>query len=62
VNSLRRQNGGEFSIPEAEAVDRLKHLIRENGKWVEPVPQAAAKVSSYARPALVGAAHRTVNY
>jgi (E)-4-hydroxy-3-methylbut-2-enyl-diphosphate synthase len=30
----------KFNIPEAEAVDRLKDLIREHGKWVEP-PQAA---------------------
>jgi (E)-4-hydroxy-3-methylbut-2-enyl-diphosphate synthase len=29
----------KFNIPEAEAVDRLKDLIREHGKWVEP-PQA----------------------
>src|SRR5437867_47935 len=27
----------KFNIPEAEAVDRLKDLIREHGKWVEPV-------------------------
>jgi len=26
----------KFNIPEAEAVDRLKDLIREHGKWVEP--------------------------
>jgi (E)-4-hydroxy-3-methylbut-2-enyl-diphosphate synthase len=25
----------KFNIPEAEAVDRLKDLIREHGKWVE---------------------------
>jgi (E)-4-hydroxy-3-methylbut-2-enyl-diphosphate synthase len=31
----------KFNIPEAEAVDRLKDLIREHGKWVEP-PQAVA--------------------
>jgi (E)-4-hydroxy-3-methylbut-2-enyl-diphosphate synthase len=31
----------KFNIPETEAVDRLKDLIREHGKWVEPpaVPQ-----------------------
>jgi (E)-4-hydroxy-3-methylbut-2-enyl-diphosphate synthase len=34
----------KFNIPEAEAVDRLKDLIREHGKWVDapaggvPVP------------------------
>ncbi len=27
----------KFNIPEAEAVDRLKDLIREHGKWVEPL-------------------------
>ena len=27
----------KFNIPEAEAVDRLKDLIREHGKWMEPV-------------------------
>src|SRR5437899_456669 len=27
----------KFNIPEAEAVDRLKDLIREHGKWVDPV-------------------------
>src|SRR5213082_696234 len=26
----------KFNIPEAEAVDRLKDLIREHGKWAEP--------------------------
>jgi (E)-4-hydroxy-3-methylbut-2-enyl-diphosphate synthase len=29
----------KFNIPEAEAVDRLKDLIREHGKWVEPAPR-----------------------
>jgi len=32
----------KFNIPEAEAVDRLVDLIKENGKWVDaPVPVAA---------------------
>jgi (E)-4-hydroxy-3-methylbut-2-enyl-diphosphate synthase len=35
----------KFNIPEVEAVDRLKDLIREHGKWVDPVPQAAATFS-----------------
>jgi hypothetical protein len=26
----------KFNIPEAEAVERLKDLIREHGKWVDP--------------------------
>jgi (E)-4-hydroxy-3-methylbut-2-enyl-diphosphate synthase len=30
----------KFNIPEAEAVDRLKDLIREHGKWVDPVSEA----------------------
>jgi (E)-4-hydroxy-3-methylbut-2-enyl-diphosphate synthase len=29
----------KFNIPEAEAVTRLKDLIREHGKWVEPAGQ-----------------------
>ena len=32
----------KFNIREAEAVDRLKDLIREHGKWVEP-PQAVVQ-------------------
>jgi (E)-4-hydroxy-3-methylbut-2-enyl-diphosphate synthase len=28
----------KFNIPEAEAVERLKDLIREHGKWFEPEP------------------------
>jgi len=28
----------KFNIPEAEAVERLKDLIREHGKWFEPDP------------------------
>jgi len=32
----------KFHIPEAEAVDRLKDLIREHGKWVEPAQEPTA--------------------
>jgi (E)-4-hydroxy-3-methylbut-2-enyl-diphosphate synthase len=32
----------KFNIPEAEAVDRLKDLIREHDKWIEPAQQTAA--------------------
>jgi (E)-4-hydroxy-3-methylbut-2-enyl-diphosphate synthase len=32
----------KFNIPEVEAVERLKDLIREHGKWVEPSREAAA--------------------
>jgi len=34
----------KFNIPEAEAVDRLKDLIREHGKWIEPASALAALV------------------
>jgi (E)-4-hydroxy-3-methylbut-2-enyl-diphosphate synthase len=37
---VRRQTAAKFNIPEAVAVDRLKDLIREHGKWVDPAPQA----------------------
>ncbi len=28
----------KFNIPEADAVERLQDLIREHGKWIDPVP------------------------
>jgi (E)-4-hydroxy-3-methylbut-2-enyl-diphosphate synthase len=31
----------KFNIPEAEAVDRLVDLIKENGRWLEPAEEAA---------------------
>jgi (E)-4-hydroxy-3-methylbut-2-enyl-diphosphate synthase len=31
----------KFNIPEGEAVDRLKDLIREHGKWIEPARESA---------------------
>ncbi len=31
----------KFNIPEADAVERLQDLIREHGKWMEPVAQSA---------------------
>jgi (E)-4-hydroxy-3-methylbut-2-enyl-diphosphate synthase len=31
----------KFNIPEGEAVDRLKDLIREHGKWIEPASASA---------------------
>jgi (E)-4-hydroxy-3-methylbut-2-enyl-diphosphate synthase len=34
----------KFNIPEGEAVDRLQDLIREHGKWIEPVAESAAAV------------------
>jgi (E)-4-hydroxy-3-methylbut-2-enyl-diphosphate synthase len=36
----------KFNIPEAEAVSRLQDLIREHGKWVEPVAAPAEAVLS----------------
>jgi (E)-4-hydroxy-3-methylbut-2-enyl-diphosphate synthase len=38
----------KFNIPEAEAVDRLKDLIREHGKWMEPVAQPPVMIESTA--------------
>lgn len=40
VNLYVGKTAVKFNIPEAEAVDRLKDLIREHGKWVEPLPKA----------------------
>jgi (E)-4-hydroxy-3-methylbut-2-enyl-diphosphate synthase len=42
VNLYVGKQAVKFNIPEAEAVDRLKDLIREHGKWVEPAPQTPA--------------------
>ena len=41
VNLYVGKTAVKFNIPEAEAVDRLKDLIREHGKWVDPASQAA---------------------
>jgi (E)-4-hydroxy-3-methylbut-2-enyl-diphosphate synthase len=40
VNLYVGKTAVKFNIPEAEAVDRLKDLIREHGKWADPVPKA----------------------
>jgi (E)-4-hydroxy-3-methylbut-2-enyl-diphosphate synthase len=40
VNLYVGKTAVRFNIPEAEAVDRLKDLIREHGKWADPVPKA----------------------
>jgi hypothetical protein len=32
----------KFNIPEVEAVDWLKDLIREHGKWIDVAPQQSA--------------------
>jgi (E)-4-hydroxy-3-methylbut-2-enyl-diphosphate synthase len=42
VNLYVGKTAVKFNIPEVEAVDRLKDLIREHGKWVEPVQSTAA--------------------
>jgi (E)-4-hydroxy-3-methylbut-2-enyl-diphosphate synthase len=41
VNLYVGKTAVKFNIPEAEAVDRLKDLIREHGKWMEPAHQGA---------------------
>src|SRR5947199_154052 len=41
VNLYVGKTAVKFNIPEAEAVDRLKDLIREHGKWMEPATQPA---------------------
>jgi len=41
VNLYVGKQAVKFNIPESEAVDRLKDLIREHGKWVEPRPQTS---------------------
>jgi (E)-4-hydroxy-3-methylbut-2-enyl-diphosphate synthase len=46
VNLYVGKQAVKFNIPEAEAVDRLKDLIREHGKWVEPEPQRALAEAS----------------
>jgi (E)-4-hydroxy-3-methylbut-2-enyl-diphosphate synthase len=42
VNLYVGKTAVKFNIPEAEAVDRLKDLIREHGKWVDLAPQQTA--------------------
>ncbi len=42
VNLYVGKTAVKFNIPEAEAVDRLKDLIREHGKWVDPVLQTTS--------------------
>jgi (E)-4-hydroxy-3-methylbut-2-enyl-diphosphate synthase len=42
VNLYVGKTAVKFNIPEAEAVDRLKDLIREHGKWVDAAPQGSA--------------------
>ncbi len=44
VNLYVGRTAVKFNIPETEAVDRLKDLIREHGKWIEPAPEKAVLV------------------
>ena len=37
INLYVGKTAVKFNIPEAEAVDRLQDLIREHGKWTEPI-------------------------
>jgi len=41
VNLYVGKTAVKFNIPEAEAVERLQDLIREHGKWVEPLSRLA---------------------
>jgi (E)-4-hydroxy-3-methylbut-2-enyl-diphosphate synthase len=41
VNLYVGKTAVKFNIPEAEAVERLQDLIREHGKWVDPLPDLA---------------------
>ena len=45
VNLYVGKTAVKFNIPEAEAVDRLQDLIREHGKWVDPLSDRAAEVA-----------------
>ena len=42
VNLYVGKTAVKFNIPEVEAVDRLKDLIREHGKWADPTQRAVA--------------------
>ncbi|MEO6847408.1 MAG: (E)-4-hydroxy-3-methylbut-2-enyl-diphosphate synthase [Chthoniobacterales bacterium] len=44
VNLYVGKKAVKFNIPEVEAVDKLKDLIREHGKWMEPAPEIATSV------------------
>ena len=46
VNLYVGKTAVKFNIPEAEAVDRLQDLIREHGKWVDPVDDPQGETAS----------------
>ncbi len=52
VNLYVGKTAVKFNIPEAEAVDRLQDLIREHGKWVEPVAVQPSDMPAEAGAAL----------
>jgi (E)-4-hydroxy-3-methylbut-2-enyl-diphosphate synthase len=41
VNLYVGRSPVKFNIPETEAVERLRDLIQEHGKWVEPDTEPA---------------------
>ncbi|HSH40201.1 MAG TPA: flavodoxin-dependent (E)-4-hydroxy-3-methylbut-2-enyl-diphosphate synthase, partial [Chthoniobacterales bacterium] len=45
INLYVGKTAVKFNIPEAEAVGRLQDLIREHGKWIDPVPQLEPALS-----------------
>lgn len=45
INLYVGKTAVKFNIPEAEAVDRLKDLIREHGKWVDPAPVKSGELT-----------------
>jgi (E)-4-hydroxy-3-methylbut-2-enyl-diphosphate synthase len=50
VNLYVGKTAVKFNIPEAEAVDRLQDLIREHGKWIEPLAGCHAEMAAIALP------------
>jgi (E)-4-hydroxy-3-methylbut-2-enyl-diphosphate synthase len=46
VNLYVGKTAVKFNIPETEAVHRLLDLIREHGKWVDPVPNEEGELTA----------------
>ena len=42
VNLYVGKTAVKFNIPEVEAVERLKDLIREHGKWVDTAARGSS--------------------
>jgi (E)-4-hydroxy-3-methylbut-2-enyl-diphosphate synthase len=53
VNLYVGKTAVKFNIPESEAVDRLQDLIREHGKWVDPVANQQGELTGTLSPARV---------